>query len=182
MKVISTNIGTPREIVWEGTVHQTGIYKKPIDAIRVRKYFIEGDTVSDLRVHGGEAKTVYGYPSEHYPFWRQEHPAMEFPWGTFGENLTTEGLFEREVLAGSVYRIGTAVLRVTRPRFPCFKLAVRFGTTVIIKQFMKSRKSGFYFTVVEEGLIRPGDAIHLEESGDPGCTILDMVNSHDPGE
>lgn len=182
MNVISTNIGQPREVVWEDTPVMTGIYKEPVDVIIIRKYFIEGDTVSDLRVHGGDGKAVYGYPSEHYAFWKQEFPTMKMPWGVFGENITTAGMYENEILIGSVYRIGSALLQVTKPRLPCFKLAIKFGTTGIIRQFMKSRKSGFYFTVIEEGKVKPGDTIMLEQTGESGNTILDVVNSHERSE
>jgi len=178
MKVVSANIGHPREVVWQGTPVMTGIYKDPVDAIHVRKFFVEGDNVSDLQVHGGEWKAVYGYPSEHYEFWRSEFPRMTMSWGMFGENITTEGLFENELMIGSVYRIGTALLQVTEPRMPCYKLAIKFGRVDIIKRFMKSRKSGFYFTVLEEGMVKPGDRVKLEQPGDSGYSILDVVNRY----
>lgn len=178
MKVISTQIARPGEVVWQGNSVTTGIYKEPVNSITVKKFYVEGDTVSDLRVHGGEHKAVYGYASEHYPFWREAFPQMPMNWGLFGENITTEGLFENEVLIGSVYRVGSALLQVTEPRMPCYKLAAKFGTVDMIRQFMNSRKSGFYFTVIEEGTVMPGDSIELEQSGDPGLSILDIVNHH----
>jgi MOSC domain-containing protein YiiM len=182
MKVISTNIARPREVVWDGTPVITGIYKEPVKMISIKKHFVEGDTVADLRVHGGQHKAVYGYPSEHYAYWRDEYPEMEMPWGTFGENITTEGLLEIDIFIGSVYRIGGAVLEVTEPRMPCYKLAARFGRNDIIRRFMKSRKSGFYFTVLEEGVVKPGDGMTLEKEGTSGSTIVDVVNSHDRNE
>lgn len=178
MKVISTNIGSPREVMWQGEQVTTGIYKEPVNAIHIRKFFVDGDNVSDLSVHGGEWKAVYGYPSEHYDFWRNEFPHMKMPWGMFGENLTTEGLFENELMIGSVYRIGTALLEVTEPRMPCYKLAIKFGRVDIIRRFMKSLKSGFYFTVIEEGSIKPGDRIKLEQPGDGGYSIQDVVERY----
>ena len=176
MKVISTNIGQPRKVMWRGKFVTTGIYKEPVAAIVVKKYFVEGDNVSDLKVHGGESKTVYGYPWEHYEFWRREYPAMAMDYGMFGENITTEGLFENEMKVGSLYRIGTALLHVTEPRMPCYKLGIKFGTPDIVARFLKSRKSGFYFTVIEEGTVKPGDRITLEQAGDAEETILDVVN------
>lgn len=176
MKIISTNVGQPRKVMWRGKSVTTGIYKVPVATIIVKKYFVEGDNVSDLKVHGGESKAVYGYPSEHYVFWRSEYPAMEMRWGMFGENITTEGLFENEMKIGSLYRIGTALLQVTEPRMPCYKLGIKFGTPDIVARFLKSRKSGFYFTVIEEGMIKPGDRIILEQAGDAEETILDVVN------
>ncbi|MCX6137839.1 MAG: MOSC domain-containing protein [Ignavibacteriales bacterium] len=176
MTIISTNIGRPRKVVWRGRTITTGIYKEPVASIVIRKYYVEGDSVSDLEVHGGERKAVYGYPSEHYEFWRKEYPAMGIGWGMFGENITTEGLFENEVKIGSRYRIGTAQLQVTEPRMPCYKLGIRFGTPDIVARFLKSRKSGFYFAVIEEGMISPGDRIVLEHASDEDETILDVVN------
>jgi MOSC domain-containing protein YiiM len=178
MKVIATCIGAPREVLWRGELVTTGIYKEPVEAIHIRKFFVEGDNVMDLSVHGGESKAVYGYSSEHYEFWRGEFPEMKMSWGMFGENITTEGLFENEVLIGSVYRMGTALLEVTKPRMPCYKLAMKFGRTDMIRRFLKSGKSGFYFTVREEGMVRPGDSISLEQPGEGGESILDVVNSH----
>jgi MOSC domain-containing protein YiiM len=177
MKVVSTNIGEPREVTWQGSPVMTGIYKEPVKSISIKKFFVEGDNVSDLEVHGGERKAVYGYPSEHYDFWRDEFPAIKMGWGMFGENITTEGLSEDEVIVGSVYRIGTSLLKVTGPRMPCFKLAIKFGRIDIIERFMKSRRSGFYFTVLKEGKVKPGDKIRLEEEGGRGPSILDVVNS-----
>ena len=176
MKVISTNIGQPRKVVWRGKSITTGIYKEPVAAIVVKKYFVEWDNVSDRKVHGGESKAVYGYPSEHYEFWRSEYPAIEMGWGMFGENITTEGLFENEMKIGSLYRIGTTILQVTEPRMPCYKLGIKFGTPDIVARFLKSRKSGFYFTVIEEGTVKSGDRITLEQAGDAEETILGVVN------
>ncbi len=178
MKVISANIGHEKEVMWQGEPVKTGIFKEPVDHITIRRFFVEGDNVSDLTVHGGENKSVYGYASEHYPFWRKEYPAMNMSWGMFGENITTEGLFENELIIGSVYRVGTALLQVTEPRLPCYKLAAKFGTVDIINRFMKSRKSGFYFTVLEEGVVKASDPIVLVETGDTNETIQDVVESY----
>jgi MOSC domain-containing protein YiiM len=182
MKVLSTNIGQPKEVLWQGVKVKTGIYKEPVEAISIRKFFVEGDNVSDLRVHGGESKAVYGYPSEHYEFWGNEYPALTMNWGMFGENITTEGLLEKEILIGSVYRIGTALLRITEPRMPCFKLAAKFGSVDVIRRFMKSRKPGFYFAVLEEGIVKSGDAISMEREGEPGYTLVDEVRSRQRDE
>jgi MOSC domain-containing protein YiiM len=182
MKVISTNIGEPQEIHWQGSTIKTGIFKESVGSIRVKKYFVEGDNVADLRVHGGQRKAVYGYPSEHYDFWRKEYPALTMEWGMFGENITTEGLLEPNIFIGSVYRVGSALLRVTEPRMPCFKLAAKFGSNDIIRRFMKSRKSGFYFTVLSEGIVKPGDTIAIEQEGEHGRTIVDEVERREREE
>lgn len=178
MKIISTNIGARREITRGGKRGTTGIFKEPVGSIAVKKFHVVGDHVADLRVHGGENKAVYGYPAEHYPFWQHEFPGMALPWGAFGENITTEGLFEHEALIGSRYRIGTALLEVTEPRMPCSTLAAKFGSVDMIKRFLDSRRSGFYFTVIDEGEIAPGDAIILERAGDAGYSIRDVVDRH----
>jgi MOSC domain-containing protein YiiM len=178
VRVLSTNIGLPREVEWKGKTVVTGIFKKPVEEIMIRRFFVEGDNVSDLKVHGGESKAVYGYASEHYEFWRAEYPALAMSWGMFGENITTEGLLEKTALIGSVYRVGSALLQVTEPRFPCYKLAAKFGRVDIIKRFLDSRRSGFYFTVIEEGTVKPGDPMLLEQLGEPGVSIEDVVNAH----
>ncbi len=176
MKVVATSIGQVKEVIWKNKQVLTGIYKTPVPEISIKKLFVEGDFVSDSSVHGGENKAVYGYPSEHYRFWQDKYPLMPMPWGTFGENITTEGLFENEMIIGSIYRVGTAVLRVTEPRFPCFKLGIKFDDKKIVAKFMKSRKSGFYLSVIEEGVVRPGDQITLIETGDSKISITDVVS------
>ncbi len=178
MKVVSTQTGRLREILWNEEKAVTGIFKDPVDRITVRKHFVEGDAIGNPRVHGGEFKAVYSYPSEHYAYWRTLYPDLPMPFGMFGENITTEGLFE-DVIVGSVYRCGGALLRVTQPRMPCYKLAAKFGTSAIIRQFQKSRKSGIYYTVLEEGIVTPGDAITLQERGDTELSIAAMVAAHD---
>src|SRR5206468_1804673 len=122
MRVVSVNIALPKRVLYKGRTVSTAIFKEPVAGkIRVRAIGLQGDAVADPRVHGAPMKAVYAYPSEHYAFWRREFPAMELPWGMFGENLTTEGLREEEVHVGGQYRVGTAVLKATNPRFPCFK-------------------------------------------------------------
>ena len=114
-------------------------------------------------VHGGPEKAVYAYPAEHYAFWRRELPGEELPWGAFGENFTTEGMLEDDVWIGDRYRVGTTELVVTQPRMPCYKLAIRFGQVEMVKRFLDSRRSGFYFAVAREGDAGAGDVI----SGSP---------------
>jgi MOSC domain-containing protein YiiM len=166
MKLLSVNVGRPREIEWKGKVVRTSIFKAPVSArIRVGKLNLDGDQQSDLSVHGGIDKAVCAYPSEHYPFWREELPGAELPWGVFGENFTTEGLLEERVHIGDRLRIGSAEFAVTQPRMPCFKLGIRFGRPDIVKRFLQSRRAGFYFAVVREGEVTAGDAIELLERG-----------------
>jgi MOSC domain-containing protein YiiM len=160
MKLLSVNVSAPREASWGGKTVTTGIFKRPVPGrVLVRTLNLEGDRQADLRVHGGPDKAVYGYPSEHYSFWRRELPEMELPWGMFGENLTTVGLLENEVNIGDRFRIGSVGLIVTQPRMPCYKLGVRFGRADIVERFLRSRRTGFYFAVEHEGEIGAGDSI-----------------------
>ncbi len=158
MKVVSINVGLPRVVDWKGRAVSTAIFKEPVSgSVPLRRLNLEGDKQADLSVHGGPTKVVYAYPSEHYAFWRSELPEMELDWGMFGENFTTEGLKEESVHIGDVFRLGTARLVVTEPRMPCFKLAVRFGRADIVKRFLQSQRSGFYFGVEQEGVVQAGD-------------------------
>src|SRR5262249_46235835 len=136
---------------------------------------LEGDRQADLTVHGGPNKAVYAYPSEHYAFWRRELPDAHLEWAAFGENLTTKGLLETGVQIGDELSIGTAVLRVTQPRLPCFKLGIRFGRLDMVKRFLASGRTGFYFQIVKEGALRSGDSITLTQAGFPSVTIAQMV-------
>jgi MOSC domain-containing protein YiiM len=177
MKLLSVNVGRPREIQWKGKIVRTSIFKAPvIGRVRVSKLNIDGDQQSDLSVHGGIDKAVYAYPSEHYPFWRQELPGTNLPWGAFGENLTTEGLLEETTRIGDRFRVGSAEFVVTQPRMPCFKLGIRFGRPDIVKRFLQSGRSGFYFAVAKEGELAPGDSMELLERDDHNVTVADVVN------
>ena len=175
MKIVSVNVGMPREIVSPGVATLTGIFKDPVEgSVRVSRLNLEGDRQADLRVHGGAEKAVYAYPSEHYEYWRGELPNETFPWGTFGENLTTEGLRESELCIGDRLRVGSAVLVVTQPRLPCYKLALRFGREDMIKRFLRSRRSGFYFSVAEEGEVSAGSSIEFVSHDSHGVSVSDI--------
>lgn len=177
MKLISVNIGSPRSITWKGRIVTTGIFKEPIQDRRVllRKYNLDGDRQADLSVHGGKDKAVSVYPSEHYPFWQQEFPDMNLPWGMFGENFTTEGLWEEEVHIGDHFRIGSAEVMVTQPRMPCYKLGIKFGRMDIGRQFLASGRTGFYLAVLQEGEVSAGDRIELIHRDENQVTVAAMV-------
>ena len=176
MKLLSVNVGLPREIEWKGKVVRTSIFKVPVRGrVQVGQLNLEGDQQSDLSVHGGIAKAVYAYPSEHYPFWRQELPGMDLAWAVFGENFTTEGLLEETVHIGDRFRVGSAEFVVTQPRMPCFKLGVRFDRSDIVKRFLQSGRTGFYFAVPREGEVTAGDAIDLLNRDGRGVTVADIV-------
>ena len=177
MKVVSLCVGLPREVEWHGRTVLTSIFKTPVDGrLRVTTLNIEGDEQSDLTVHGGVDKAVYVYPSEHYEFWRRELPKADLPWGVFGENLTTEGLLETDVRIGDRFRVGSAEFVVTQPRLPCFKLGIRFGRPDILKRFLQSGRTGFYFAVRLEGEVGAGDSIELIAKAREGLTVADVVN------
>ena len=119
MKIISVNVGLPREVVWKGVTVQTAIFKEPVaGAVAIRELNLAGDQQADLTVHGGPEKAVYVYPVEHYEYWRKQLPDLSLSWGAFGENLTTEGLLEDTLCIGDLLRIGSAVLQVTQPPWP----------------------------------------------------------------
>ncbi len=175
MKVLSVNVALPRLITWKGQTFNTGIFKKPVNGpVRMRQLDLDGDRQADLSVHGGPYKAVYAYPSEHYEFWRKELPGMDLPWGQFGENLTTEGLTEKDTHIGDVLRIGKATVQVTQPRLPCFKLAAKFQRDDILKRFLQSGRSGFYFSVIEEGLVAASDAIERIQDDEHGIAVSDI--------
>ena len=177
MKLLSVNVGLPREIEWSGKIVRTSIFKAPLSGrVRVSKLNVEGDQQSDLSVHGGLDKAVYVYPSEHFPFWRRELPGMDLPWAVFGENFTTEGLFEENVRIGDRLRIGSAEFMITQPRMPCFKLGIRFNRPDMVKRFLQSGRTGFYFAVLKEGEVAAGDSIELLEKDEHNILVADVVN------
>src|SRR5262245_1751322 len=162
MELVSVNVGIPKVIKRENNEILTGIFKSPVQGpVVVRALNLDGDRQADLKVHGGIYKAVYAYPAEHYPFWGSIYPELEFPWGMFGENLTTVGMMESSTHIGDQFRVGTAVFQVTQPRMPCFKLAAKFDDDEIIDTFILSGRSGVYFSVVKEGELQAGDNLEL---------------------
>jgi len=182
MRVLSVNVGLPRDVPYRGGTVSTGIYKEPVAGrVRVKISGLEGDRQADPAVHGAPLKAVYAYPSEHYAAWMREL-SRDLPWGMFGENLTTEGLLETDVRTGDRYRVGTAVLQVTQPRGPCFKLEIRFGRTDIVRRFRETERSGFYLAVLQEGDVAAGDPITRITAAEGEPTIADLVHVHAPGD
>ena len=175
MNIVSVNVGLPREVVWKGTTVLTGIFKEPVAGpVTINKLNLAGDKQADLTVHGGPAKAVYAYPAEHYEYWRQELPGVSFPWGKFGENLTTAGLREDTLGIGDRVRIGSAILMVTQPRMPCYKLALRFERDDMIKRFLRSGRSGFYFSVIEPGEVSAGSKVETLSQDPNRVTVADI--------
>ncbi len=163
-------------MTWQGKQVATGIFKEPVKApVMLRTLNLDGDRQADLTVHGGVTKAVYAYPSEHYGYWRTELPGVELPWGMFGENLTTESLLEDAVYIGDRFGVGEAEVMVTEPRMPCYKLGIKFGRADIIKRFLASRRTGFYFAVVHDGMIGAGDAMQLIGREQEEITVADIT-------
>src|SRR6476646_11959552 len=164
MKIVSLNVGLPRLVLRNGEPVSTGIFKEPISGrVMMRTLNLDGDRQADLSVHGGPSKAVYVYPSEHYDYWEQELPGMKLPWGMFGENFTPTGLFESELNIGDKFRVGSSLVMVTEPRMPCYKLGIKFGHPDIVKRFLASERTGFYFAVLQEGEVEAGEPIELSE-------------------
>jgi MOSC domain-containing protein YiiM len=177
MRVVALSVGLPREVEWDGHTVLTSIFKEPVDRrLRVSTLNLDGDRQSDLTVHGGVDKAVYAYPAEHYEYWRRELPGMDLPLAVFGENLTIEGLLEGDVRIGDRFRVGSAEFVVTQPRLPCYKLGIRLGRMDIIKRFLQSGRTGFYFAVATEGDVGPGDPIERIARAAEPLTVADVVN------
>jgi MOSC domain-containing protein YiiM len=175
-RLISIQVGRPRAVDQNGQEVSTGIFKTPVEKrLMLKKLNLDGDQQADLTVHGGPNKAVYAYPSEHYPFWKNELPGVNLPWGSFGENFTTAGLVESDVCIGDRFQIGSAEVVVTQPRLPCFKLNLKFDRDDMIKRFLASHFSGFYLRVLQEGEVGAGDEIAQIHRDENRVTVLDTM-------
>ena len=175
MKLISLNVARPRLAVFKGATINTGIFKEPVAGpLQLSTLNLEGDCQADLSVHGGPHKAVYAYPSKHYAYWQKELPGMNLPWGMFGENFTTSGLSEDELHVGDRLQIGSATVMVRQPRVPCYKLAAKFQRDDILERFLRSGRSGLYFSVEQEGLVASGDPFKFISQDWQGITIAEM--------
>lgn len=173
--VLRVSVARPRKVNWNGNEVATGIFKMEVSGpVRVGRLNLDGDEQADLTVHGGADKAVYAYPVEHYAYWQAEGEGA-LDWGSFGENLTTEGFDENSLCIGDRLAIGSAVFVVTQPRMPCFKLGIRLGDPGMVRRFYKSGKWGYYLSVLQEGEIESGDRI-LHQGGDGrGVTLADVA-------
>lgn len=164
MKIISTNIAEPVTFNWNGKEVITGIYKKPVNhPILLGKKAVKDDYVSDFSVHGGEFKACYLFSADHYPYWKDLYPNLDWEWGMFGENLTVAGLDEKEISIGDIYAISSILVQVTQPREPCFKFGHKFGDQRVLSQFIEHGYPGTYVRILEEGYVNYGDEIKLVE-------------------
>ncbi len=177
MQVLSTNIAKPTTILWSGQQVQTGIYKSPTtQPIYLGKEDVEGDIVSDRRVHGGEYKACYIFSAEQYPYWQNLYPDLEWDYGMLGENLTVSGLNEKHISIGDIYKVGNALVQITQPREPCFKFGVKFGTQTVLKQFIEHGYPGSYLRVLEEGYVAKGDEFTLVEKAENTLNVHQFFN------
>jgi len=177
MQVISTNIAQPTTIEWRGQEIQTGIYKYAVETpVYLGKEDVENDHVLDRRYHGGIDKACYLYSADHYPFWKSRFPGQEWKWGMFGENLTISGLNESEIHIGDRFQIGEAVVQVSQPRQPCFKLGVRFGDQSVVDDFWNSPFPGVYVRVLQAGNVQKGDELYLIDRNTESLSIKQVFS------
>lgn len=175
MKIISTNLGNPTKIVWNGKETTTGIYKFPVDQpILLESTDVKGDSVIDRKHHGGIYKAAYLFSADHYAYWKEKYPDLEWNWGMFGENLTIQGLNESQIRIGSIYRLGTALVQITQPREPCYKLGIRFKDQNMIKQFIDHGFPGTYVRVLESGTVKTGDSMELSKASETPLTVQEF--------
>ena len=177
MKLVSVNVSLPKTVEHEGRMVSTGIYKEPVTGrVMVRKLNLDGDGQADLSVHGGVYKAVYVYDLESYRYWRRELDRDDLANGHFGENLTVEGMPDDQIHIGDIFRVGSALLEVTQPRVPCFKLEMKMGLPDFSRQFLTSGRLGFYCRVVEEGEVGAGDPIDRVEVGPERVTVREFAS------
>lgn len=177
MNIRSTNIAAPSNIEWNGKTVNTGIFKTPTNLpIYLDTESVKNDEISDRNVHGGEFKACYLFSADHYPFWKNLYPHLEWNYGMFGENLTVTGLNEEHIYVGDIYKIGTAIVQVTQPREPCYKLGVKFGNQEILKEFIAHGYPGTYVRVLEKGYVSVGDNIDLVQKEPNRVSTYDFFN------
>ena len=172
MHIVSVNTGRPRPVRDGDDSVATGIWKEQREgAVRIGWLNLEGDGQADLVNHGGRDKAVYAYAAEHYAAWSEELPEADWPWGAFGENLTLRGLDIEALGIGDELRVGTARMKVTMPRIPCFKLGLRLGRPDAARRMARNGRCGSYLRVLEEGTVQAGDAVELVGRGEHGITV-----------
>ncbi len=177
MKLVSVNVSLPREVAHKGKTVSTGIFKQPVEGrVMLRALNLDGDGQADLIGHGGPNRAVYAYSIENYAYWERELGRSDFAMGQFGENFTVEGMLDGEVHVGDVFRVGGALVQISQPRVPCYKLGIKMGADGFERTFLASGRVGFYFRVVEEGEVGAGDAIEPVEADPEGMTVERISN------
>lgn len=181
MEVVSLNVGKPKTVDYRGKPLETGIYKLPVPGpLELHAEGFDGDGQADLVNHGGPDKAVCVYPVEHYVYW-EELLGRKLDFSAFGENITVSGLLETEVCIGDVFEIGTALLQVSQPRFPCFKLSQKHGPADMPARVLSTGYSGFYFRVLREGRVASGDRIIKREIGAGSFPVKQVLYSMEHG-
>ena len=176
VKVVSVNVGLPQALIVKDRVIESAICKRPVAGpVKITHTNLAGDLQGEIR-HRGQKRAVSAYPSEHYVFWRAELSEPELAFGAFGENLTTEGVVDQDVFIGDRWQVGSAVLTVTQPRIPCFKLAARFNRDDIIERVLNARRQGFFFAVEQEGEVEAGDSIRLIDRNPKSISVVDLTS------
>ena len=178
MKVVAVNLGERKEVNWKGTIITTGIFKAPVNKpIFLDTEDVKEDTLCDREKHGGIDQAVYAYSLKHYPYWQALYPDLEWgKGGMLGENLTINDLDETTIHVGDTFKVGDAIIEVTKARPPCLKLAVKFNSTAILKQFWNTSKCGVYFKVLQTGNVKAGDELEQIKSCPENLTIAAVYN------
>ena len=176
--VISVNLGELKVINYKGKIVETGIFKYPVNQpVFLGNEAIKNDAIIDRKHHGGIEKAVYGYSENHYAYWKELYPNLDWNYGMLGENLTISNLEETEIFVGNTYKLGEVLLEVTKPREPCYKLGIRFGTQEIVKLFWNSTKCGVYFKVLQTGNVSVGDELILVNKAENSPTIAQVYET-----
>src|SRR5258708_7808857 len=186
-RLLSVNVGMPRDVLWRGRTVRTGIWKVPVQGRRrVTRLNVEGDGQGDRDGHGGEQRAVFVYQISSYQYWQEQLNCVDLVYGQFGENLTVAGLADDEVCIGDRYRIGTALFEVTQPRVTCYRIGIRMDHPRMPSLLTASGRPGFYFRVLEEGGVGAGDRIELVSKGPQRMTVAEvnalLYSSHHPSE
>jgi MOSC domain-containing protein YiiM len=173
-RLLSVNVGLPRDIAWQGRTVHTAIWKEPVQGRRmVRRLNIDGDGQGDLAGHGGEHRAVFVYQTDSYRYWQNQLGRNDFTYGQFGENFTVEGLSDEEVCIGDRY-IGGAVFEVTQPRVTCYRVGIRMNEPQMAALLVAHGRPGFYFRVIEEGEVAAGDEIVRVAAGPEHMTVAEV--------
>src|SRR6202030_262948 len=173
-RLVSLNVGLPRDVTWRGETVHTGIWKQAVQGRRMtRRLNVDGDGQGDLAGHGGEHRAVFVYQIESYRYWQNQLGRNDFTYGQFGENFTVEGLADTEVCIGDHYRIGDALFEVTQPRVTCYRVGIRMNVPQMAALLVAHGRPGFYFRVIEEGKVEAGDEIVQVAAGPERMTVAE---------
>lgn len=175
MKIVSTNLAKPAFVNINGKQQRTGIFKKPTNQpIYLDKEEVKGDEISNRKVHGGEFKACYLFSADHYTYWQNLYPHLDWHYGMLGENLTVEDFDETKIYVGDIYKVGNALIQITQPREPCTTFAAKMGSLDILEQFIAHGRPGTYTKVLKEGNVSVGDTFKLVEKAKNSISITDF--------